>query len=222
MNLLALDTATEACSVALQFGEELIELNEMAGRRQTERILPMIDSLLAEAGIKPGALDAIIFGRGPGAFTGLRVSAGVVQGLAYALQIPVVGVSSLNILAQTVFRMHGCTQVVSLFDARMSEVYWCRYQIKDGLMSPRMEESVSPPTTVGFDANSDLCVAGPGWSAYREVFANAGLNGYTDIYPGARDAISLGKKMLHIGAFLEPQAAIPVYVRDDVAWKKSR
>ena len=225
MKLLALDTSTEACSVALQSDSDIFEQNELAGRQQTERILPMIDLLMDEAGIALKELDAIVLGRGPGAFTGLRVSAGVVQGLAYALQVPVITVSSLNILAQTVFRLYGCSHVVSLFDARMSEVYWCSFQADDGLMLPNKEERVSPPSAVEVESGVAWCGAGPGLPAYADIFSQTTMKDvirYPDVYPCARDAIKLATKALAEGKSVEPEAAIPVYVRNEVAWKKAK
>ena len=225
MKLLALDTSTEACSVALRSDGETRDAYELAGRQQTERILPMVESLLASAAIRPAQLDGIIFGRGPGAFTGLRVSAGVVQGLAYGLGIPVLPVSSLNILAQTAYRLYRCRNLVSIFDARMSEVYWCSYVVKDGLMVACSDEKVSSPNAVGPEPGLPWCAAGPGLTAYDEVFSKSTFEigrRYPDLYPSARDAIELGEKVFAAGRFVEPEAAIPVYVRNDVAWKKLR
>ena len=132
--LLALDTATEACSVALLHDGRVLSHYEVAPRMHAQRLLPMIQQLLGEAGIAASALDAIAFGRGPGAFTGVRIAIGVVQGLAFALDRPVLPVSNLAVLAQRALREQGATQVAAAIDARMDEVYWGCYRAEAGEM----------------------------------------------------------------------------------------
>src|SRR5690606_41346453 len=122
--LLALDTATEACSVALLHEGRVLSRYEVAPRLHAQRLLPMVQEVLDEAGIAIAALDAIAFGRGPGAFTGVRIAIGVVQGLAFALDRPVLPVSNLAVLAQRAHRESGASQVAAAIDARMDEIYW--------------------------------------------------------------------------------------------------
>ncbi|UCE90616.1 MAG: tRNA (adenosine(37)-N6)-threonylcarbamoyltransferase complex dimerization subunit type 1 TsaB, partial [Pseudomonadota bacterium] len=124
MKLLAIETATEACSVALAVDGDVRDRFEIAPRGHAGLVLPMAKALLAEAGLGLRELDALVFGRGPGAFTGLRIAAGVVQGLAYGAELPVVPVSSLATLAQGVSAQTGASDVLAVFDARMGEVYW--------------------------------------------------------------------------------------------------
>ena len=128
MKLLAIDTVTEACSAALWLDGEVQQRFEIAPRRHTQLILPMVQQLLAEAGLSLGQLDAIGVDRGPGSFTGVRIGAGVVQGLAFASDLPVVPVSSLAALAEAVWRQHRYAPVLALIDARMQEVYAAYYQ----------------------------------------------------------------------------------------------
>ncbi|SQF87684.1 M22 peptidase YeaZ [Pseudomonas taetrolens] len=132
--LLALDTATEACSVALLHDGKVTSHYEVIPRLHAQKLLPMIKDLLAEAGVELSAVEAIAFGRGPGAFTGVRIAIGVVQGLAFALDRPVLPISNLAVLAQRAHREHGATQVASAIDARMDEVYWGCYREQAGEM----------------------------------------------------------------------------------------
>ena len=128
MKLLAVETATEACSAALLAEGEVIERHEVAPQQHAELLLGMVDELLGESGLALGALDAIAFGQGPGSFTGLRIAAGVVQGLAYGSDLPAVPVSTLQVLAETARHAHRATRAACAFDARMGEVYWGLYE----------------------------------------------------------------------------------------------
>lgn len=143
--LLALDTATEACSVALLHDGKVTSHYEVIPRLHAQKLLPMIKQLLEDAGTSLSAVDAIAFGRGPGAFTGVRIAIGVVQGLAFALERPVLPVSNLAVLAQRALREHGARQVAAAIDARMDEVYWGCYRETDGEMRLAGVEAVLPP-----------------------------------------------------------------------------
>ena len=143
--LLALDTATEACSVALLHDGKVISHYEVIPRLHAQRLLPMIKDLLAEAAVPLSALDAIAFGRGPGAFTGVRIAVGVVQGLAFALDRPVLPISNLAVLAQRALREQGAKQVAAAIDARMDEVYWGCYRAENGEMRLQGIEAVLAP-----------------------------------------------------------------------------
>ena len=127
MKLLTLDTSTDACSCALSVDGEIGEQSVIAPRQHTTLILPMIDQLLAEAGLKPTQLDGIAFGRGPGSFTGLRIACGITQGIAFAADIPVVPISCLATLAQGAYLEQGIEKVLASIDARMNEVYFANY-----------------------------------------------------------------------------------------------
>ncbi len=150
MNLLALDTSTESCSTALAMDGKIIERYELAPRRHAELILPMVDELLREAGVTLRDLDALAFGRGPGAFTGVHIATGVIQGLAFGAEKPVVPISSLAALAQGVAAGRPeHTLIMSAFDARMGEVYWGVYRVgEDGMVSLVGEEQVAKPEYV--------------------------------------------------------------------------
>ncbi|MBW6151264.1 tRNA (adenosine(37)-N6)-threonylcarbamoyltransferase complex dimerization subunit type 1 TsaB, partial [Pseudomonas aeruginosa] len=164
--LLALDTSTEACSVALLHEGRALSHYEVIPRLHAQRLLPMVRDLLDEAGVALSAVDAIAFGRGPGAFTGVRIAIGVVQGLAFALQRPVLAVSDLAILAQRAYREQGAERVAAAIDARMDEVYWGCYQLQQGEMRLAGSEAVLPPERVAVPwdaAAADWFGAGTGW-----------------------------------------------------------
>src|SRR5258705_7456513 len=149
MKILAIDTATEACSAALAVGDTLLARYEEPGRGHAERILSMVDEILAEAGVLLTALDAIAFGRGPGAFTGVRIGAAVAQGLAVGAGLSVVPVSNLAALAERAIAERAADAALVCIDARMSEVYWCSYRAMQGRgLEALGEERVSAPATV--------------------------------------------------------------------------
>jgi tRNA threonylcarbamoyladenosine biosynthesis protein TsaB len=168
VKLLALETATDCCSVALLVGDEVIEDHRLAPRQHASLILPMIDGVLAAAGVARQALDAIAFGRGPGAFTGLRIAAGVAQGLALGLDRPVVPVSTLAALAQA----SGAARVLAAFDARLGEVYYGYYtRGADGLVDADMDDALAPPEHVALPADPGWrgTGVGAGWAAHGEA-----------------------------------------------------
>jgi len=148
MKLLALETATEACSAALYIDGRVLARFRHAPRLQTELLLPMIEELLAESGLSLGALDMLAYSRGPGAFTGVRIAAAAVQALAFAKDIPVLAVSSLQTLAQGVRRVHGARSVLAVFDARMDEIYAGAYAEQGELMRPLDIEHLCAPASL--------------------------------------------------------------------------
>ncbi|NNJ83882.1 MAG: tRNA (adenosine(37)-N6)-threonylcarbamoyltransferase complex dimerization subunit type 1 TsaB, partial [Gammaproteobacteria bacterium] len=129
MKILAIDTATDACSVSLHMDGQYRDSHEIAPRKHAEILLPRIEALLSAAALSPRDLDALAFGRGPGAFTGVRIATGVIQGLAFGADLPVVPISSLHALAQGAWRERGEKNILAAFDARMGEVYWGAYQL---------------------------------------------------------------------------------------------
>ena len=216
--LLALDTATEACSVALLHDGKVTSHYEVIPRLHAQKLLPMIKELLAQAGVELSAVEAIAFGRGPGAFTGVRIAIGVVQGLAFALERPVLPISNLAALAQRAYREHGATQVASAIDARMDEVYWGCYREQAGEMRLQGVEAVLPPEAAALpgDASGDWFGAGTGWGyADRLSVKPAALD--AGMLPHAEDLLTLARFAWARGEAIRADDAQPVYLRDKVA-----
>lgn len=240
MKILALDTATEACSAALRIGNKSLERFQLAPREHTRLILPMVQSLLDEAGISIGQLDAIAFGRGPGSFTGVRIATGVAQGLAYGADLPVVPVSTLASIAQCACNDQQGEKVLAAIDARMGGVYWGAYALpekvsesnepfdSDTLGAPLMvlqgEEKVSAPAEVSLPDNGSWTGAGSGWKAYAKELSHLGeqvVAQYGDYLPHSATIAQLAQAAFARGEYVEAALAMPVYLRDDVAKKKA-
>lgn len=221
--ILAIDTATEACSVALQHNGKLTSLDELSPRTHTQRILPMIDELLAQANISIKQVDALVFGRGPGSFTGVRVGVGIAQGLAMGANLPVVPISNLLAMAQAAYEQTGATNVVALIDARMNEVYFAQYERVEQTWQEIVTEQVCSPESainqIQFKANT--VVVGTGWVAYSQ-FAEAKLPlSISDItLPSAKSMLKLAELELEQGKALSALQIEPVYLRNEVTWEK--
>ncbi|WPP45779.1 tRNA (adenosine(37)-N6)-threonylcarbamoyltransferase complex dimerization subunit type 1 TsaB [Pseudomonas sp. AN-1] len=219
--LLALDTATEACSVALLHEGRVLSRYEVIPRLHAQRVLPMVQEVLAEAGIALAAVDAIAFGRGPGAFTGVRIAVGVVQGLAFALDRPVLPVSNLAVLAQRAHREQGASRVAAAIDARMDEVYWGCYQLEGGEMRLAGVEAVLPPEQAALPRGTDgeWFGAGTGWGyAARIPLAVSAMD--AGLLPHAEDLLQLATFAWARGEAVPAEQAQPVYLRDNVATPK--
>ncbi len=221
MNLLAIETATEACSVALIHGEQLIARSEIAPRRHTELVLPMADALLAEAGIGRHALDAIAVGCGPGAFTGVRLGVSLAQGMALALDLPVIPVSSLAALALEAPEEDD-TAILAVIDARMGEIYAAGYR-RDGHggLIALDEERVCRPEALQLPPASAWQVVGSGWATYATVLCErlTGVlhSGDGARYPQAAHVATLALRQFRAGRTPAAELALPVYLRDKVA-----
>lgn len=222
--LLALDSSTEACSVALIKGDEVTEQFLLTPREHTQRLLPMVDEVLAEAGASLTQLDGIAFGRGPGSFTGLRICLGVVQGLAYGADLPVVPVSSLAALAQTTLDkglVNGDQSVLAALDARMDEVYWAHCYFQQGLAAIAGVEHLSAPEQVRLEnISGEVLGAGSGWHYSARISLEKILSIHNDVLPSAGSVAKLGLSYFTKGEFCQADQAMPVYLRDEVAWQK--
>ncbi|GHE20778.1 tRNA (adenosine(37)-N6)-threonylcarbamoyltransferase complex dimerization subunit type 1 TsaB [Halomonas urumqiensis] len=231
--LLALDASSSACSAALLrrrpgADDELLSRFEMAPRAHTRRLMPMVDEVLAEAGITPQALDAVAYGRGPGSFTGLRIAAGAAQGLAYGLDRPLIGVSTLAALALGAHRRHHFRYLVTALDARMGEIYVATWQCRDGMPEALSDEAVMPPERLRLPAeheDHDWVGVGSGWTLWdampTEVKAALGQH-LPDMEADAADMVLLAAREFGAGGGLPADQVQPVYLRDQVAWKKAR
>lgn len=222
MILLALDTATDACSAALALDDVILERFDVLPQGHSQRLLPMIDALLAEAGIGLGAVDALAFGRGPGAFTGVRIAVSVAQGIAFGADLPVVPVSSLAALAQAA----SGDAVLVAQDARMGELYWGAYRRDTaGIMQLVGDEQLVTAAQVTLPAAGPWSGVGSGWGVYAATLtARFGVGAVSTedlVYPRAREVARLGIVAYRAGRVVSPEQALPVYLRDEVAWKKS-
>jgi tRNA threonylcarbamoyladenosine biosynthesis protein TsaB len=225
MKLLALDSATDACSVALNLDGQVSERFEIAPRRHTQLLLPMTQTLLAEAGMVLRDLDLLAFTHGPGSFTGLRITLGIVQGLAFGLDRPVVGISTLAAMAERSLRMQGGSRVAVAVDARMGQVYWGEYARDDaGDCVALAEDSLRDPEKVPRLEAGKWLAAGAGWRQYAQALQQAsglhqGLDEAIDIYPHAADVALLAANPAVARMAVPALMARPCYLRDKVAEK---
>ena len=222
MNLLALDTATEACSLAVAVDARVCVRHVVAGRDQSSVLLPLLHELMAEAGIGFADLDGIVCGIGPGSFAGLRVGVGFVKGLAVARDLPVVPVTSLATLAQGALRRTGISRALACIDARMGEVYAGAFERDaSGLMQPSGAPRVCKPEALELSLSAPWVVAGTGWGTYgavlRERSATAPAAEEPLALPEAMDALALARPAFIARRTIGGAALEPVYLRDDVA-----
>ncbi len=221
MNMLTIDTATEACSVALQYNGKVYTRYEVCPQQHSQKILTMVDEVMQEAGAKMKSLDVLGFGRGPGSFTGVRIATGIIQGLALGAKLPVVGVSTLHVMAQQVISSQSADNVAVAIDARMSEVYFARYQNSNGIAELLGEEQVLPPEQAATQVTEQTSVfAGTGWQAYPALTEVQGEAVVSVTYPYARHMLPLVERAYEAGETMTAESITPVYLRDTVTWKK--
>ena len=221
MKLLAIDTSSNACSVALCLNDKIHELHKIVPMQQSQMILPLIDELLHTAEIELNQLDALAFGCGPGSFTGVRIAASVIQGLAYATGLPIIKISSLAAVAQGAYEASGWKKIAVAMDARIKEVYWGTYQVNEkGLVELKGEEIVCPPNNIPALKDSDWYGAGNAWEVYSLPFHPLELN--IALLPQASSIISLAKENFQQKKWIKPEEALPVYLRDKVAEKQKK
>lgn len=219
--LLALDTSTEACSCALLHNAEVVERYEMVPRQHTRLMLPMIDSMMASSGLRFADLDAIAFGMGPGSFTGLRIAAGITQGLAFAADLPVLPVSTLAAVALQA-AAEDDTLVLSCLDARIDEIYWGWYHVRSGMPTLLGEERLCQPEAIPAELprrHTHLQIAGNGL-LYRErlpasLLANIDVC-KPDLLPRSSAIVRIAAQLWHDGRAIAPELVNPVYLRDKV------
>tara|TARA_B100001741_G_scaffold293515_1_gene275175 strand:+ start:165 stop:848 length:684 start_codon:yes stop_codon:yes gene_type:complete len=226
MKILAIETATEACSAALLVDNEIIDRFEVAPQKHGDLILTMVDELMNEAGVKLPQLDALAFGRGPGSFTGVRMATGVIQGLAFAVDLPVAPVSTLTALAhQTIDESEGRT-VYAALDARMGEVYWCEYENRDGAIKAVSDETVIAPLKIQLTQGKKAIGIGHGWETYpnelTQLVKSTELLVRPAALPRAREVAQLAVGLINSGQTVSAENALPVYLRDNVAKKKAQ
>lgn len=230
MRLLALDTATEFCSVAFCDGVQRFSRGQEAPRQHAQLVLPFVQDILNQAQISLSQVDALVLGCGPGSFTGVRIAAGIGQGLAFSQNIPLVGISSLQALAQQAYLVHGVRQVVAAIDARMGEVYCGVYRLTGQLMQAcGAEQVVAPAQLQATELLAPLPTptgelwygVGSGFAAYPELAQQLSAIPLTDIcFPRAEDMLDLGRAALIAGKGIAAKDYDVHYVRNEVTWQK--
>lgn len=225
MRLLAFDTSTEWCTAALWLDGDLLDAGEHAGQRHSQLLLPMVTGLLARAGLGLTDLDGIAFGAGPGSFTGLRIACGVAQGLALGAGLPLLGVPTLEAMAEEARALSGAEAVVACLDARMHEVYAAVWRWAPEGWKAETETRVCPPTDAPLPPGPGYLGCGSGFAAYPDPLARryggllAGIR--PEAYPHARSVARLAAPRFEAGLAVVAEAAEPYYVRDKVALKTS-
>ncbi|HYQ91369.1 MAG TPA: tRNA (adenosine(37)-N6)-threonylcarbamoyltransferase complex dimerization subunit type 1 TsaB [Candidatus Competibacteraceae bacterium] len=218
MKLLALETATDACSAAILIDDQVIERYQRAPRGHADLILPMLDGVLAETGLSLGQLDALAVGRGPGAFTGVRIAIAVAQGIAFAADLPVAPISTLAAIAWEVNQHQGVDRIAVALDARLEEVYWGTYRATaDGGMQLVGQERVCRPEQTILPDTGEWVGAGSGWALYAECLSRPTLRTWwSDYSPSATAVARLGALAYRRGETVEADRVLPVYLRDEV------
>jgi tRNA threonylcarbamoyladenosine biosynthesis protein TsaB len=220
MQILAFDASTEVCAVALGDGVNWHECSKLAGQRHSELLLPMIRSMLAECAVTLEQLDGIAFGAGPGSFTGLRIACGVAQGLALGAGLPVVGVSTLEAIAQTRRDQAGGDRIITAIDARMREVYVGAYERDFGHWREVIAPVAVPPDAAPVPEGAGWIAAGSGFAAYpslRECYGAAISECDGSVVPSATAVGKLALPRFIAGKGTSARDAAPFYVRHRVA-----
>ncbi|WP_176672299.1 tRNA (adenosine(37)-N6)-threonylcarbamoyltransferase complex dimerization subunit type 1 TsaB [Mannheimia varigena] len=221
--ILALDTATEACSVALLHNGKISTLDEISPRSHTQRILPMVDELLTQANIQIKDVNYLVFGRGPGSFTGVRVGVSVAQGLAMGANLPVVAVSNLKAMAEEAYQKLGAEKVIALIDARMNEVYFAQFERNGEQWNEVVVEQVcSPEKAISqFQISENMIVVGTGWAAYSQFSEqNLPLVVSEITLPSAEYMLSIAEVEIQNSNTQSALEIEPVYLRNEVTWEK--
>jgi tRNA threonylcarbamoyladenosine biosynthesis protein TsaB len=224
VNLLALETSSSVGSVAIDTPAGVLVRELGSPREQTEQIIALTDELLRAAGLALPELDAIAFGRGPGSFTGLRVSVAVAQGLSAVAKVPLLPVSSLLCIAERGWRELGCERTLVCVDAHMGEVYWAQFARRDGVVGLVGDERLGAPADVGPPHEAHYYALGSGFAAHADALAGV-ARGATRVLatlaPSAVDLLPQAKRDLAAGRTAAAAAALPVYLREHTAWRRS-
>jgi tRNA threonylcarbamoyladenosine biosynthesis protein TsaB len=222
--LLAIETSGAVGSLALRRGATIHERSIASARDQADQLLPLVAELLGAADVTIAQVDAIVFGRGPGSFTGLRIATAIAQGLALATQKPVIGISSLAAVAQHALDANGIERSLVCIDARMGEVYFGSFEAEQGLVRARGPERVAAPEKVAAPVWRRWAALGGGFAAYPSALAGVAAQAETavaDISARARDLMQLADRELAEGGAVAAAAARPTYLRDDSAWRRA-
>jgi tRNA threonylcarbamoyladenosine biosynthesis protein TsaB len=218
--ILAIETSSETASCALLRGEALYTRSSSGVRTHSQAILPMIQELLAEAGVALRECDAIAYGSGPGSFTGVRTACGIAQGLGYGAGLPLVPVVTLDAMALACHQQHGGSDILTVLDARMSEVYWAQYRFDSGTQAPQavLAPALSAPDAVAPQGEVTAC--GNGFAAYAEALAGKpfAAGAHADVMPHAAQIAQLGRIAFAAGQGVQAADAQPLYLRNKIAY----
>jgi len=222
-NILAIETSSELASCALLLSDSQVLSRESGGvRTHSQSVLPMVQELLSEAGVRLADCAAIAFGAGPGSFTGVRTACGVAQGLAFGAELPVIPLVTLAAMAEACRARTGATEVLAVLDARMNEVYWAQYRFSGDAngWTTVAEPALSAPEAVQPLAVDGLAACGNGFAAYPQAFEGKAfaLGAHGDIVPHARELAVLAAPALAAGQALPAAEAQPLYLRNKVAY----
>lgn len=225
--ILSIDTATDACSVALYRDGDISELYEVVPRQHSQRLMPMLAELLTDGDLRAQGVDGIAYGCGPGSFTGLRIAASAVQGLAFANELPAIAVSTLACQVQTALRL-GLIQpgdtVLSLLDARINEVYGAVFRTSQGKVEAEEGPFVCKPGDIVLKKDYRALRGVGGGCIYGDDFpedVRGALQGsFADVLPAAQDLIPIALEKLTRMDIQRPEQVSPVYVREEISWKK--
>lgn len=213
MNLLALDTSTDTLFIAVQRGASLWQHSGPGAAQSSSQLLPALRGLMDQAGLAFGELQAIVFGRGPGSFTGLRTACAIAQGLAFAARVPVLPVDTLLAVAEQARLQHGCSELEAVLDARMHEVYHARFTWQQGRWHSPADFGLCAPGALQVPAG--MVVAGNAQAVYGEQLAP--LARHVHAMPTATAMLSLAPALLAAGQAVPAEQALPRYIRDKVA-----
>jgi tRNA threonylcarbamoyladenosine biosynthesis protein TsaB len=216
MNILAIDTSSKVCSIALSFNGKEYLLEEDSLRMHNACILPMIKNILSDAKVELKQLDAIAFGQGPGSFVGVRVAAAVTQGLAFAADLPVISISSLQVAAQTAYLQTGRDNIMVAIDARMNSVYFSAFELNNNIMQTLIDDVAIEPSDLVIPEGNFLAI-GNGWNAYPEMPKVSSFN--DNIFASAKALLQLAQIKYKDKKTLPAEQALPVYLKDG-GWKK--
>jgi tRNA threonylcarbamoyladenosine biosynthesis protein TsaB len=225
-NLLAFDTSTHVCSVALSYNGQITTLHERLERQQAARILPMIDQLLTQSALQLSQLDGIAFSCGPGSFTGIRLAASIAQGLAYGAGLFVMPVSSFQVLAQGAYAASKAQNILVAANAHLGEIYWGVYQADpEGFMTAFAPDRRCKPEDIDLPPGYSWLGIGDGWQTYPEVLQQRAVHLAQIMefpYPHAKDLLYVAEKQFLGGGYLPADQALPNYLYDAEQWKKQK
>jgi tRNA threonylcarbamoyladenosine biosynthesis protein TsaB len=218
--ILAIETSSELASCALMSGDTVFARESSGVRTHSQAILPMVQELLAQAGLSLQQCDAIAFGAGPGSFTGVRTACGIAQGLAFGAKLPVVPLVTLAAMALACHQQTGATEILAVLDARMGEVYWAQYRYADGWQVVAQPALCAPGEVAPVPTVTPLAACGNGFSAYPEAFAGRAFaaGALAGIAPHARQLAQLAQSEFAAGATVSAADAQPLYLRNKIAF----